>query len=79
MLSVLEKELKISELGPLPLLKIPLFAFYLVPVDDKQDGTTTGASVLKAKLSNIEPQNSMKKRHLVHALGVPYKALGQSS
>ena len=58
--SVLEKELKISELGPLPLLKIPLFASYLVPADDKQDKTITGASVLKANLSNIGPQNTTK-------------------
>lgn len=56
--SVLEEELKISELGPLPLLKIPLF--YLVPADDKQEGTTTGASGLKANLSNTGPQDSMK-------------------
>lgn len=36
-LSLLEKELKISELGSMYLLKIFLFAFHLVPADDKQD------------------------------------------
>lgn len=39
---VLEKEFKNSELGPLPLLRIPFFAFHPVPADDKFDGPTTG-------------------------------------
>lgn len=54
-------------------MRVPLFAFYPVPADDKYDGTTAGPleirPVFKANLSHTGPQNSMKHAALHPCFG----------